>query len=364
MAEGTALAHVRKKKVYLALNVFPRNDDLEAMAAYLPRVAQTGIDAVIVADPGVFQLVQRVLPEMSIHISTQANLCNQGTVNFWEAAGARRAVLARELTLNEIRQIRETTKLELEVFVHGSMCMAYSGRCLLSSYLTGRDANRGDCAQPCRWEYTLCEEKRPGQSFPVIEEEGGTYLLNSKDLNLIRHLPELISAGVNSLKIEGRMKSLYYVAAVTRIYRRALDSYREDPAAYCFREAWWEELQKVSHRPYTTGFLFTENDTPMQTPERADYIQPYDFMGIVMEADGKRAKIEARNKVHVGDRIEWIGPQSASFESEIQFIHDLNGHPLSWAQPQQMFITATDRPVASFDLLRRRKGRKSPPIQK
>ncbi len=355
MTEGTVLAHDQGKKVYLALNIFPRNEDLAAMAAYLPRLVQTGIDAVIVADPGVFQLVQRVLPGMPIHISTQANLCNQETVNFWETQGARRAVLARELTLEEIRQIRKSTKMELEVFVHGAMCMAYSGRCLLSSYLTGRDANRGDCSQPCRWEYTLCEEKRPGQAFPVIEDRGKTSLLNSRDLNLIRHLPDLIRTGVKSLKIEGRMKSLYYVAAVTRVYRKALDTYRKNPAAYRFREEWWEELQKVSHRPYTTGFLFPENDAPMQAPESADYIQPYDFVGIVLETDGKRARIEARNKIRLGDRIEWIGPKTASFETEIQVIRDPGGTPIPCAQPQQTFETVTDLPVAPFHLLRRKR---------
>jgi len=355
MAEGTDLAHGLGKKVYLALNVFPHHDDLEAMAVYLPGVAATGIDAVIVADPGVFRLVQRVLPGMPIHISTQANLINGDAVAFWEDQGARRAVLARELPLDEIRWIRQSTNLELEVFVHGAMCMAYSGRCLLSSFLTGRDANRGDCAQPCRWEYTLREEKRPGQSFPIIEEGEKTYLLNSKDLNLIRRLPELIAAGVNSFKIEGRMKSLYYVAAVTRVYRRALDSYRKNPAAYCFREEWEEELQKVSHRPYTTGFLLPKEETRRQFTTGADYIQPYDFVGIVTKIDGREAMIEARNKIRPGDRIEWIGPEMKMFETEIKRMQEIDGTPLSCAQPQQTFVTTPVPPVAPFFLLRRKR---------
>jgi putative protease len=237
------------------------------------------------------------------------------------------------------------------------MCMAYSGRCLLSSTLTGRDANRGDCAQPCRWEYTLSEEKRPGLFFPIVEEGGQSYVMNSKDLNLIRHLPDLIASGVDSLKIEGRMKSLYYVAAVCRVYRDALDTYRQDPDGFRFREIWWEELAKISHRDYTTGFLEDSADGEMQDTERGGYIQEYEFVGIVTERrEGRRVVVEARNKFHRGDRIEWIGPGMASFTSTIEEMRDIDNAPLPFAQPEQTVLTQAPDLVAPHFLLRRKRG--------
>ncbi len=355
MQAGAAFAHRHGRKLYVALNIFPRDADLEALRTHLPHLADTGIDAVIVSDPGAFVLVRKLLPQMPIHISTQANLLNTEAIRFWEALGARRAVLARELTLAEICNIRKHTAIELEMFVHGAMCMAYSGRCLLSTFLTGREANRGDCTQPCRWAYTLHEETRPGQFFPIAEDGSETFVLNAKDLCLIRHLPALIEAGVDSLKIEGRMKSLYYVASVMRIYRHALDTYSQDPSAYAFNETWWDELTKVSHREYSTGFAFPAENHDMQRHQRGDYVRRYEFVGIVTDRPADHTVVvEARNQIFLGDEIEWIGPGLQTFVSRIETLRDADGNVLSAVKPQHTFSTETDHPVAVDFLLRRR----------
>jgi putative protease len=355
MQEGASFAHRHGRKLYVALNIFPRDADLEAMRSHLPNLADIGIDAVIVSDPGTFVLIRELLPGMPIHISTQANLLNTEAIRFWEKMGAQRTVLARELALEEIRAIRKKTAIELEMFVHGAMCMAYSGRCLLSTFLTGREANRGDCKQPCRWAYTLHEERRLGQSFPIEEDGRQTFILNSRDLCLIRHLPALVEAGLDSLKIEGRMKSLYYVASVTRIYRRALDTYRRNPSTYTFDETWWEELTKVSHREYTTGFALPAEQHEMQRARRGDYIRNYEFVGIVTDRPADRTVVvEARNQVSLGDEIEWMGPGLQTFVSRIEALRDADGNALTSIKPQQSFRTETDHPVAVDFLLRRR----------
>ncbi len=314
---------------------------------------ETGIDALIVADPGTFTLARETLPDIPIHISTQANLLNARTVLFWEKLGAKRAVLARELSINEIRNIRKSTSIELETFVHGAMCMAYSGRCLISDVMTGRNANLGDCAQSCRWEYRLHEEKRPGEYFPIFEEGKQSFIMNSKDLNLIRHIPDLIRSGIDSLKIEGRMKSLYYVSAVTRVYRDALDTYRENPEEYHFKKIWGEELAKTSHRGFTTGFTIPGKDDSLQQSENGGYLQSYDFVGIVTETGKDDIIIEARNKINIGDRIEWIGPGMKSFVSGLNDLRDKDGRPLSSVNPQQQFQTGSEHPVTPGFLLRR-----------
>ncbi len=355
MREAVVFAHGHGRKVYVALNIFPRDSDLEALRNHLPGLADTGVDAVIVADPGVFVLVRKLLPQMPIHISTQANLLNTEAICFWQSLGARRAVLARELTLDEIRTIRKSTDMELEMFVHGAMCMAYSGRCLLSTFLTGREANRGDCTQPCRWAYTLHEETRPGRFYPMAEDGSGTFILNAKDLCLIRQLPALVDAGLDSLKIEGRMKSLYYVASVTRVYRDALDTYGNNPSTYAFNETWWEELTKVSHREYTPGFALPAEQHDMQQLQRGDYIRNYQFVGIVTDrwADGT-VVVEARNPISLGDEIEWIGPGLQTFVSPIKILRDVDGTPLTAVKPQHSFHTETNHPVTVDFLLRRR----------
>jgi putative protease len=356
MQQGVSLAHAYGKKVYLTLNIFPHDTNLLEMQGWLSQLPETNMDAVIVSDPGTFSLVRELLPEIPVHISTQANLLNTRTLQFWEKLGARRAVLARELSLSEIKEIRKSTTLELETFVHGAMCMSYSGRCLLSSFLTGRSANLGDCAQPCRWEYTLQEKKRPGENFPIIEDMGQSFILNSKDLNMIRHLPQLIEAGVDSFKIEGRMKSLYYVAAVTRVYREALDRHGEDPMEYRFDDTWWQELTKISHRDYTTGFFVPSDGLDLQKTENSEYIQNYDFVGVVTGiGEENMVTVQARNKISTGDEIEWIGPGMASFSSKIRELKDENGMVLHSVNPGEVFISRPHHPAAVDFLLRRKR---------
>jgi putative protease len=256
IAAAIAETHRAGRRAYVTVNIFPHNDDLGALPAYLAFLRDCGADAAIVSDPGVFRLARKTAPELPIHISTQANTVNWAAALFWEELGVRRVVLAREVSLADIRIIRAKTGLELEAFVHGAMCVSYSGRCLLSNYLTGRDANRGECAQACRWRWHVVEETRPGQYFPVSEDRRGTYVFNSKDLCLLPHIPDLVGSGLDSLKIEGRMKSVHYVATVVKVYREALDAYAANPEDFAVRKEWLAEFEKISHRPYTAGFAF------------------------------------------------------------------------------------------------------------
>ncbi len=296
------------KRLYLTLNAYLRPGDLAPFAAYLEDLRPLEIDAYILADPGAVALVRRLDPEREIHLSTQANTTNAEAVRHWQATGVRRVNPARELTLEEIREIRLATGIELEVFVHGAMCVAWSGRCLLSAALTGRSANQGACAQPCRWRYALAEETRPGEYFPIEEDGAGSYLLNSRDLCLIEHLPELLTAGISALKIEGRMKSRYYVAAVTRVYRAALDRWLAEGPDYRYDPVWRTELEKVSHRPYDRGFLFGGRD-PLVHREDSLYRRTHDFLGVVEELlPGGRGEVVGRNRFFPGETLEIIGP--------------------------------------------------------
>jgi putative protease len=303
LKEGIQYAHERNRKVYVTLNVFPHNEDLEGLEEYLKQLYSINVDAIIVSDPGIIMTAREVVPDLELHLSTQANNVNYKSAIFWYKQGVKRVVLARELSLKEIKNLREKVPeaCEIEAFVHGSMCMAYSGRCLLSNYLTGRDSNRGQCAQPCRYKYYLTEEKRPGEYYPVNEDEKGTYIMNSKDLCMIEYIPELVEAGITSFKIEGRMKSSYYVASVVKAYREAVDKYFEDPENYKFNKKWMEYLEKPSHRRYYTGFYFGEENK--QYYESSAYIRDYDVVGIVIAYDKeeKRAVIEQRNKAFEGD---------------------------------------------------------------
>lgn len=283
MAAGVRLAHSLGKRLYVAANIFAHNRDLDRLPEFLQFVEEIGVDGLIVSDPGVIAVARRVVPSLPLHLSTQANCTNKESALFWEGQGLERIILARELSLEEIREIRDTVSLELEVFVHGAMCVSYSGRCLLSSFLTGRSANRGDCSHPCRWKYHLVEEKRPGEYFPVYEDDRGTYILNANDLSMIEHIPELIAAGVNSFKIEGRMKSVYYVATVVKAYREAIDAWAEDPENWVFREKWLEELGKASHRTFSTGFFFGKPGSEDQNYVDSGYIRTHDFVGKVLE---------------------------------------------------------------------------------
>ncbi|MGI5839042.1 MAG: peptidase U32 family protein [bacterium] len=357
MSEGINFAHARGVKAYATVNIFARNADISGLPAYLERLEAAGVDGIILSDPGIFSLVRRVLPTMDIHISTQANTTNWAAVRFWAELGAKRVILAREMSLADIAETRQKTEIELEAFVHGAMCLSYSGRCYLSHYLTGRDANQGYCAQACRWKYSLVEEKRPDLHFPVAEDERGAYILNAKDLCMIEHIPELAAAGLDCLKIEGRMKSVNYVATVTRVYRQAIDAYWANPDAYRFDPVWREELHKASHREFSTGFYFGPISDGQVTDSTA-YVREYDFVGVVREyrSDPKIAVVEQRNKLSIGDTVEFFGPATTPFQQTITMMRDEDGAALTAARhPQMTVLLPVIRPVRPFDLLRRAK---------
>lgn len=314
--EATKIAHDLDKKVYLTLNVISHNKDLEGVDEYIQSLDEAGVDAFIVSDPGIFQKVKTLAPSKEIHISTQANITNTATVEFWKSLGADRVILARELSLEEIKEIKDEVKdsIMIEAFVHGAMCMSYSGRCLLSNFMTGRSANMGDCAHPCRYKYYLMEETRPGEYYPITEDEKGSYIMNSKDLCMINYIPELIEAGVDSFKIEGRVKSEYYVATVINQYRRAIDDYYEDIEKYKYNRdnnIYLEEIMKVSHRDFTTAFFFGDVKEASLTYDNSSYIRLYDFIARVLDydEDKKLMKIQERNKFSIGDEVEIFGPK-------------------------------------------------------
>ena len=358
MKKGVEFAHERDVQVYVTVNIIPHNQDLEGLDEYIADVAATGIDAVIVADPGIFSLVQEVAPELEIHISTQANNTNWRSAQFWQQQGAERIILARELSLEEMTEIDQRVDVSLEAFVHGAMCISYSGRCLLSNYMIDRDSNRGNCAHSCRWQYTLMEEQRPGEYYPIAEDERGTYIFNSKDLCMIEHIPKLIETGLDSLKIEGRMKSLHYVATVTNVYRRALDAYAKEGENYSCQEQWLGELKKISHRHYTTGFYFEQPGGSEQNYETSGYSRQYDFMGVIQEydAESEEAVIEVRNKFFKGDQVEIFGPKTDTFEQEIKSMINEEGLVIDEApHPKQLITVKVKYPVQQYDLVRREK---------
>jgi len=358
--EGVRFAHERGKKVYVTLNIVPHDKDMEGVEEYALDLQQIGVDAFIVSDPGMFTVIKRITPDMEIHISTQASVTNYETIMFWYNLGVRRIVLARELSFEEIENITRKLPedLDIEAFVHGAMCMSYSGRCLISNYMTGRDANMGDCAQPCRYKYHVVEEKRPGEYFPIEEHEEGTFLFNSKDLCMIEHLPQVIDSGILSLKIEGRVKSSYYVATVIRSYRMALDAYLEDPENYKYNPAWLDEIKKVSHRDFTTGFFFKKPGTEDHVYTHSSYIRGYDFVGMVLDYDRETgiATVEQRNRMFVGDEIEIFGPGKEYFVQKIEKMWDNEGNEIDVApHPQQIIKIRTDQEVRRFDLIRKGK---------
>ena len=349
------LAHGMGRKVYVTVNVFPHNDDLVALPDYLRFLAEAGVNAVLVADLGVFMCAREVAPALPVHISTQANNVNWRTVRAWQELGATRVVLARELSREEIREIRRQTDVELELFVHGAMCISYSGRCLLSSYFTGRDANRGGCAQSCRWQYALVEVSRPGEYYPIAEDERGTYIMNSKDLCLLPYLDEVVASGIDSLKIEGRMKSVHYVASVVKAYRMALDAACAG-TPYEVRAEWTEELGKVSHRAYTTGFFFGKTTEEDQIYGSSSYEQTSDFVGLVhsYDAESGLATVEQRNNMKLGQEIEIFQPRGASFRQELREMWDADGQPITAApHPQQIVRIRMAQAVEPSSILRR-----------
>lgn len=359
MASAVKYAHERGVKVYVTVNIFAHNRHLKGLPDYARELHCMGVDAVLVADPGVLIAIKGAAPDLPVHISTQANTTNWAAVRFWGAAGAERIVLARELSLEEIREIRDKVNVELEAFVHGAMCISYSGRCLLSNFLTGRSANLGECTQPCRWRYSLVEETRPGEYFPVEQDDAGSYIFNSQDLCMIEHIPELVKAGINSFKIEGRMKSVHYVATVVNAYRQAIDAYFDNPAGYVTNPNWMKEIMKVSHRDYTTGFFFSRPDFRGENYD-CDYRRLYDFVGVVREyrPESGLAVIEQRNRFQQGDEIEFAGPHTATFTQVVSAMWDKAGQAIEAApHPQQIVLLKTDRPVAALDLVRRAKMR-------
>lgn len=358
IAEGVKFAHERGVKVYVTLNIIPHNEDFQGLEEYVQELVDIDIDAVLVADPGMFMRIKEIAPNLEIHISTQASVTNKDTVIFWYNLGAKRIVLARELTLDEIKKITEDLPedLTIETFAHGAMCMSYSGRCLISNYMLGRDANRGDCAHPCRFKYNLVEETRPGEFFPVYEDDGGTFIMNSKDLCMIQNIPEMIEAGINSLKIEGRVKGIYYVATVLRSYRMALDEYYKDSENYKFDEKYLEEIKKASYRDFTTGFFFGKPKDDAQVYATNSYIRGYDFLGMVLDYDEETqmATIEQRNRMFVGDEIEVFGPGKKHFTQKISIMLDEKGDPIEVApHAQQIIKIKMDRPVSEYFMLRK-----------
>lgn len=360
MKKGIAYAHKHGVKVYLTLNIIPHNSDMNKLEDYIKDIKDFGFDAVIVSDPGILMMVKEFWPSIEIHLSTQANNTNYVSAKFWHAQGVSRVILARELSLEEIKEIKDKIPetLEIEMFVHGAMCISYSGRCLLSNYMAGRDANRGACAQPCRWEYSLMEKTREGEYFPVYEDESGTHIFNSRDLNLIHKIPELIESGVSSLKIEGRMKSMYYVANIIRTYREAIDRYYADKEEYTFDEELMDNLRKSSHRKYTEGFYEGQPGAEGQVYESSAYIREYDFVGIVMAYDEETqiATVEQRNRVFKGDTIEIIGPDYKGFTQVIDYLCDESDEPIDVApHPQQIMKIKMDQPVEEMFILRKKR---------
>ncbi len=309
MSAALDFCHAKGVKAYLTINSYPRNESLPELEEYLAQIAPLPFDAYIVADPGVVDAVRQMSPGRELHLSTQANTINWRSARFWQQQGIRRVNLAREMSLDNIQEtVIKVPEIEFEAFIHGALCISYSGRCLISSMLTGRDANQGECTHPCRWSYHLVEESRPGEYFPVVEDENGTFIFNSRDLCLLEHIPALVSSGVRSLKIEGRMKGINYVASVLRVYRQALDEYLTNPSGWRCRTEWLEELAKLSHRGYTTGFLFGQPRVVGQEYESA-YIRSHDFVGVIDEIrDDGALLISVRNRIKAGDLIEFIGP--------------------------------------------------------
>ncbi len=357
MDEGIKFAHAHNVKVYVTANILAHNYDLDGARTYFRELKELKPDALIISDPGMFTIAKEECPEIDIHISTQANNTNYLTYNFWYQQGAARVVSARELSLKEIKEIREhiPEDMEIESFVHGAMCISYSGRCLLSNYFTGRDANRGACTHPCRWKYAVVEETRPGEYMPVYENERGTYIFNSKDLCMIEHIPELLDAGIDSLKIEGRMKTALYVATVARTYRKALDDYAKSRETYEANMSWYhEEISKCTYRQFTTGFYFGKPDENTQIYDNNTYINEYIYLGIVSEIDQRGfAKMEQRNKFCKGDVIEIMKPDGQNVLTTVNALYDEEGIEVESApHPQQVLYLDLSKTPAPYDILR------------
>ena len=358
MEEGIQFAHEHGVKVYVTANILAHNGDLEGVREYFTQLKEIKPDALIISDPGIYTIAKEICPEIERHISTQANNTNYGTYQFWWNQGAKRVVTARELSLNEIAEIRKNIpdEMEIETFVHGAMCISYSGRCLLSNYFTGRDANQGACTHPCRWKYAVVEEKRPGEYLPVYENERGTYIFNSKDLCMIEHIPELIEAGIDSFKIEGRMKTALYVATVARTYRKAIDDYLSSPEKYKENMDWYlEQISNCTYRQFTTGFFFGKPSEESQIYDNNTYIKEYTYLGIVGDCNEEGLyRIEQRNKFSVGEQIEVMKPDGRNILVTVKRIVDEDGNEMESApHPKQVLYIDLGQELEMYDILRR-----------
>ena len=357
MKEGIEFAHAHGVKVHVTVNILAHNYDLDGVETYLHELKELKTDALIIADPGIFMKARRICPEIDIHVSTQANNTNYETYNFWHDLGAKRVVAARELSLREIKEItsRIPEDLEMECFIHGAMCISYSGRCLLSNYFTGRDANKGACTHPCRWKYSVVEEKRPGEYLPVYENERGTYIFNSKDLCMIEHIPEMVDAGIDSCKIEGRMKTALYVATVARTYRKAIDDFFESEDKYRENMPWYlDQISKCTYRQFTTGFYFGKPSDEAQIYDNNTYVNEYIYLGIVNEIDNRGyAKFEQRNKFSVGDDIEIMKPDGTDVKVKVEAMFAEDGTAVDSCphSKQTLFVKLSEQPE-KYDILR------------
>lgn len=359
MKEGIEFAHAHGVKVYVTANILAHNNDLDGVRAYFEELKVLKPDALIIADPAIFMIAKEVCPEIERHISTQANNTNYGTYLFWHQLGAHRVVTARELSLAEIKEIRANIpdELEIETFIHGAMCISYSGRCLLSNYFVGRDANQGACTHPCRWKYAVVEEKRPGEYFPVYENDRGTYIFNSKDLCMIEHIPDMVDAGIDSFKIEGRMKTALYVATVARTYRKAIDDYFESPEKYQENMPWYlDQISNCTYRQFTTGFFYGKPSEEAQIYDSNTYLREYTYLGIVGDQNEEGFyQIEQRNKFSVGEEIEVMKPNGENILVTVKTIRDEKGADMESApHPQQILYIDLGQPLDKYDILRRK----------
>lgn len=354
MADAIRYAHGRGVKVYVACNIYARNCEQQRIESYLESLGELGPDALIVADPGILMQAARLIPQVDLHLSTQANTTNFNTARFWESQGVTRVNVARELSLSEIREIAANCSAEVEAFIHGAMCISYSGRCLLSSFMADRDSNRGLCCHPCRWGYAVVEEKRPGEYHPIMEDSRGSYIFNSRDLCMVGHIPDLISSGIHSLKIEGRMKGINYLASVVKVYREAIDTYFHCPDSYTVKDEWVRELSRISHREYSTGFFFKDaaQTTPNYTDSKPTSIHL--FVGKVLERLGPgRVRVGVRNKLVRGDAVEILAQRGEAATDTIEEIFDLSGISRECAQPNSEVILALAGDYSENDIIRR-----------
>lgn len=359
LREAVAYSHERDIRVHVTMNVLPHDEDMVGIVDYLKFLDEIKVDALIISDPGIFALAKENT-NIDLHISTQASVTNSQTVKFWHDMGAKRIILARELSFEEIKKIKANTPedMEIECFIHGAMCISYSGRCLLSNYMTGRDANRGDCAQACRWKYTIQEENRPGEYYPIEEDEnGGTFIMNSKDLCLIDEIDKLIEAGVDSFKIEGRMKTAFYVATVIRAYRQAIDAYYKGEYNEEVAQKYLKEIQKASHRHFTKAFFYNKPDETSQNYGSSSYIRTYDFIGVVKSYDeeNKIAEIEQRNRFFIGDEIEIFSNSPDFYQVKIDNMKNKKGEDIEVANvPKERIFIKIDLPLREGDMVRKK----------